>query len=95
MHIVTATATTQGKRGNDFNFCIEANWCCRWSSSAARTATKPGRAGAAAVGRGPVPTACGRTTTAMVRDLPLTVADYTEAVRSSLEYGDWLARVRR
>ena len=35
------------------------------------------------------------TTTAMVRDVPMTVDEYIEAIRSSLEYGDWWPEIRR
>ena len=88
MHIVTATATTQGRRGNDFNFCVEGELVLPVVVICRKDRDNPdGRCG------------CGRswagassmrsTTTAMVRDLPLTVDEYTEAIRSSLEYGDW------
>ena len=88
MRIVTATAATQGQRGNDFDFCVEGELVlavvviCRKDRDDPDGACGCGRAWAGAASQR-------STTTAMVRELPLTVAEYTEAVRSSLEDGDW------
>ena len=87
MKVLVATARTQGERPDDYHWCIEGE-LVRIGEVCARD-----RSGAEA-GCG-----CGRgfgglnshraTTTARIADLPLSMADYTEAIRSSLEQQGW------
>lgn len=88
MKILTATASTQGQRGNDFHWCIEGELVHFGTVCAADRDDPDGGCG------------CGRafaglnshraTTTAMVRDLAgFTSGDYIEAIRSSLAQQGW------
>jgi hypothetical protein len=86
--VITATSQTQGQRDSDFDFCVEGEIVTQTLVICGKDKEDPDG-----------PCGCGRawsganshrsTTTAMVRDLPLTTEEYTEAVRSSLEYGGW------
>jgi hypothetical protein len=88
MKIITATAATQGRRINDYNFCVEGEVVmppiiiCR--------SDRDDPDGQCGCGRG----WCGAnshrgTTTAAVREVPFTMSDYTEAIWSSLEQSGW------
>lgn len=83
MKVLTATARTQGRRGNDFHWCVEGELVtvgpvCRADQDRPDGGCGCGRSFAGlASHRG--------TTTAMVRDLPFTRAEYVEAFRASLQ----------
>jgi hypothetical protein len=88
MKIITATAATQGQRVNDFNWCIEGEVVmppiviCR--------SDRDDPDGNCGCGRGWSGANSHRsTTTAVVREVPFTLADYTEAIWSSLEQSGW------
>jgi hypothetical protein len=93
MKVLVATARTQGDRKGDFNWCIEGElvWIGLVCANDQRD-PDDGRCG------------CGRsfagmnsqraTTTAMVRDIEgFTMADYVEALRSSLEQQGWPSEI--
>jgi len=88
MKILRATAHTQGRRSNDFDWCVEGELvvppvvvCCL-DRNDPDGGCGCGRAWAGAAShRG--------TTTAMVRELAFTAAEYAEAIRSSLEQDGW------
>jgi hypothetical protein len=83
MKILTATATSQGARDNDFTWAVEGELVLIQPPCATDKRDPDGRCG------------CGRafagisshraTTTAQVRDLPLSYADVTEAYGGYLE----------
>ena len=88
MKLLTATNRTQGYRANDFDWCIKGELVHIGDVCAADREDPDGRCG------------CGRsfaglnshqaTTTAMIRDVPgFTVADFVEALRSSLDQQGW------
>lgn len=82
MKLLTATNATQGFRDNDFDWCVEGELVQIGSVCASDQADPDSGCG------------CGRafaglnshraTTTAMVREVPLTEEDYVEAIGSSL-----------
>ena len=88
MKIITATAETQGQRSNDYHWCVEGEVVMPEVVICRSDRDDPdGRCGC---GRGWAGASSHRaTTTAVVRDLPFTMADYTEAIRSGLEQGGW------
>jgi hypothetical protein len=83
MHVLVATSRTQGERGNDFFWCVEGELVYLGVVCSTDRRDPDGGCG------------CGRafaglnshraTTTAEVRDLPLSRDDVVEALRSSLE----------
>jgi hypothetical protein len=87
MKVLVATTDTQGQRGNDFSFCIEGELVTVGLVCAADEMDPDGGCG------------CGRafaglnshraTTTAKVKEVELSEADYVEALRSSLEQQGW------
>jgi hypothetical protein len=88
MKILTATSRTQGRRSNDFHWCIEGELVHFGMVCAADRADPDGGCG------------CGRafaglnshraTTTAMIREIEgFTRDDYIEAIRSSLFQQGW------
>jgi hypothetical protein len=102
MRVLVATTETQGRRGNDFDFCVEGELVTVGLVCAADEQDPDGGCG------------CGRafaglnshraTTTAKVKEVELSEDDYVEALRSSLsqqgwptgdvgELADWLAQL--
>ena len=88
MKILTATSRSQGRRSNDFDWCIEGELVHFGMICAADRADPDGGCG------------CGRafaglnshraTTTAMIREIEgFTRDDYIEAIRSSLSQQGW------
>src|ERR1700722_20548859 len=87
MKVLTATSRTQGQRDNDFHWCIEGELVHFGMVCAADRTDPDGRCG------------CGRsfsglnshhaTTTAMIREVDFSPADYLEALRSSLDQQGW------
>jgi hypothetical protein len=84
MKLLTATAHTQGSRPGDFDFCVEGELVLIGPICASdRSNPADGRCG------------CGRSfaglnshrasTTAAVRDIDISLADYTEPLRSSID----------
>ncbi|MFC4949561.1 DUF7715 family protein [Pseudonocardia sp. GCM10023141] len=87
MKVLVATRRTQGRRTNDFHWCIEGE-LVRIGEVCRKDREDPdGRC------------RCGRgfgglnshksTTTAMIADTPLSYDDYVEAIRSSLQQQGW------
>ena len=88
MKIITATWATQGQSANDYHRCVEGEIVLPAVVICRRDRDDPD--GGCGCGRGWSGANSHRaTTTAVVRDLPLTLMEYTEAIRSSLEYGGW------
>ena len=88
MKIITATSATQGQRSNDYNWCIEGEIVLPPVVICRRDRDDPD--GGCGCGRGWSGANSHRaTTTAVVRERELTLTEYTEAIRSSLEYGGW------
>lgn len=88
MKIITATAATQGQRANDYNWCVEGEVVLPAIVVCGTDRDDPD--GGCGCGRGWSGASTQRaTTTAVVREVPFTMADYTEAVRSGLELGGW------
>jgi hypothetical protein len=88
MKIITATAATQGRRSNDYHWCVEGEVVLPALVICADDSDDPD--GGCGCGRGWAGAGSQRaTTTAMVRDVPFTMAEYTEAIRSCLEQGGW------
>ena len=89
MRLVVATTRDQGRRENDFNFCVDGELVMLGMVCARDQADPDGGCG------------CGRaftglsshkaTTTAQVRDVDLTQADLMLAVQSHLEQSGWTA----
>ncbi len=87
MKVLTATVTTQGYRGNDFDYCVEGELVHIGMVCAKDRSDPDGGCG------------CGRafaglnshraTTTAMIREIDFTRSDYLEALRSSLAQQGW------
>lgn len=87
MKVLVATSATQGTRPTDFNYCVEGELV--WLSEPCFTDAH----------RLPNPCGCGRafaglashraTTTAVVSDVPLTYAEYEQALRSGLTAAGW------
>lgn len=87
MKVLTATVTTQGHRGNDFDYCVEGELVHIDMVCAKDRSDPDGGCG------------CGRafaglnshraTTTAMIREIDFTRGDYVEALRSSLDQQGW------
>lgn len=87
MRILVATGRTQGCRANDYDWCIEGE-LVRIGEVCARDRADPD--GGCGCGRGFAGLNSHRaTTTARVADLPLTRAEYAEAIRSGLEAQGW------
>lgn len=84
MKLLTATTLTQGYRDNDFDWCVEGE-LVHVGPVCERDGGDPD--GGCGCGRAFAGLNSHRaTTTAMVREVPgFTMADYVEAVRSSLE----------
>jgi hypothetical protein len=92
MKVITATAATQGRRDNDYNWCIEGELVVFPVVICRRDRDDPD--GPCGCGRGWCGANSSRsTTTASVRDLPLSRAEYVEAVRSCLEHDGWWPEV--
>ncbi len=88
MKIITATARTQGLRSNDYDWCVEGELVMPPVAICRRDRDNPD--GECGCGRAWIGANSHRsTTTAVVRDLPLRVREYAEAIRSSLEYDEW------
>jgi hypothetical protein len=87
MRLLTATSITQGYRVNDFSFCVEGELVHIDPPCAKDRGDPDGRCG------------CGRsfsglnshhaTTTAVIREVDFSPADYLEALRSSLDQQGW------
>ncbi len=87
MKVLTATVTTQGYRGNDFDYCVEGELVHIGMVCAKDRSDPDGGCG------------CGRafaglnshraTTTAMIREIDFTRGDCVEALRSSLAQQGW------
>jgi hypothetical protein len=87
MKVLVATARTQGDRPDDYHWCIEGELVRIGEVCAADLADPDGGCG------------CGRafaglnshraTTTARIAEVPLSHADYVEAIRSSLQQQGW------
>jgi hypothetical protein len=85
--VLTATVITQGRRGNDFAYCVEGELVHIDQVCAADRPDPDGRCG------------CGRafaglnshraTTTAMIREVEFGRDDYVQALRSSLDDQGW------
>ena len=82
MKLLTATALTQGQRENDYHWCVEGE-LVRFDVTCARDRYDPD--GGCGCGRGFAGMNSQRaTTTALVRDLPLTERDVRLALAASL-----------
>ena len=87
MKVLVATTETQGQRSNDFHYCVEGELVTVGLVCATDRRNPDGGCG------------CGRafaglnshraTTTAMVKEVELSEADYVEALRSSLAQQGW------
>ena len=87
MKVLVATTQTQGQRSNDFDYCVEGELVTVGLVCATDRRNPDGGCG------------CGRafaglnshraTTTAMVKDVELSEADYVEALGSSLAQQGW------
>lgn len=87
MKVLVATVETQGRRGNDFTYCVEGELVTVGLVCATDRRNPDGGCG------------CGRafsglnshraTTTAKVKHVDLTEEDYVEALRSSLSQQGW------
>jgi hypothetical protein len=87
MKVLVATASTQGERANDYHWCIEGE-LVRIGEVCPRDRADPD--GGCGCGRGFGGLNSHRaTTTARIADLPLSRADYAEAIRSSLQQQGW------
>ena len=87
MKMLVATAATQGQRFNDYHWCIEGE-LVRIGEVCPRDQDDPD--GGCGCGRGFGGLNSHRsTTTARIADLPLSRADYVEAIRSSLQQQGW------
>jgi hypothetical protein len=88
MKIITATAATQGQRANDYNWCVEGELVMPPIDICRSDRGDPD--GKCGCGRGWSGANSHRaTTTAVVREVSFTMADYTEAIWSSLEQSGW------
>ncbi len=74
MKVLTATAVTQGRRGNDFDYCVEGELVHIDKVCAADRDDPDGRCA---------------TTTAMIRGVEFGRDDYVQALRSSLDEQGW------
>jgi hypothetical protein len=87
MKVLVATARTQGDRPNDYHFCIEGE-LVRINEVCARDRGDPD--GGCGCGRGFGGLNSHRaTTTARIAEVPLSLADYALAIRSSLQQQGW------
>jgi hypothetical protein len=75
LKIITATAQTQGQRSNDYDWCVEGEIVMPPVVVCRRDRDNPDSHRS--------------TTTAVVRDVPISTREYVEAIRSSLEHGGW------
>lgn len=89
MKLITATARTQGRRDNDYHWCIEGELVMPPPIVCARDQNDPD--GGCGCGRGFAGLSSHRaTTTAAVSEIAgFTRDDYAEAIRSSLEQQGW------
>lgn len=89
MHVLTATSRTQGQRLNDYTHAVEGE-LVRIDEPCARDRDDPD--GGCGCGRGFSGMSSSRaTTTVMVRDLPMTAAEYARAYADSLVSDGWLS----
>ncbi len=89
MKILTATATAQGRRHNDFNYCIEGELV--WIGLVCAT-DRRNPDGGCGCGRAFAGMSSHRaTTTAMIRDVATDRRRYVSALRASLEAQRWPA----
>lgn len=87
MKVLVATARTQGEDRGDYHWCIEGE-LVRIGEVCARDRADPD--GGCGCGRGFGGLNSHRaTTTAMVAEVPLSRAEYIEAIRSSLQQQGW------
>lgn len=87
MKVLVATAQTQGIRLGDYHWCVEGE-LVRIGEVCRRDRADPD--GGCGCGRGFGGLNSHRaTTTARVADVPLTLGEYAEAIRSSLEQQGW------
>jgi hypothetical protein len=92
LKVITATKQTQGQRSNDYTWCVDGEIVippvvvCRRDRDNPDGGCGCGRAWAGANSHR-------STTTAVVRDVPISIPEYVEAIRSSLEHGGWWPEV--
>jgi hypothetical protein len=87
MKVLVATAETQGQRTNDFNYCVEGELV---TVGLVCTTDRRDPDGGCGCGRAFAGLNSHRaTTTAMVKEVGLSEADYVEALRSSLAQQGW------
>jgi hypothetical protein len=87
MKVLVATARTQGDRPNDYHWCIEGE-LVRIGEVCPLDRSDPD--GGCGCGRGFGGLNSHRaTTTARIAEVPLSRADYVEAIRSSLQQQGW------
>lgn len=88
MHVLTATVRTQGQRANDYTYAVEGE-LVRVDGPCERDRRDPD--GGCGCGRGFAGMSSHRaTTTALVRDLPMTRVEYVRAYLDSLLAAGWL-----
>lgn len=88
MNVLTATGRTQGQRSNDYSFTIECE-LVRIDEACALDRQDPD--GGCGCGRGFAGMSSSRaTTTALVRDLPMTPAEFERAYVDALVAQGWL-----
>jgi hypothetical protein len=87
MKLLVATARTQGDRSNDYHWCIEGE-LVRVGDVCPSDRSDPDRGCGCGRGFGGL-NSHRATTTARIADVPLSRAEYTEAIRSSLEQQGW------
>ena len=88
MKLLTATARTQGKRDNDYHWCVEGE-LVRFDTVCDRDRRDP--ANGCGCGRGFAGmSSCRATTTALVRDLPIDRTDLQIALAASLHAAGYL-----
>lgn len=88
MKLLVATSRTQGRRANDYDFCVEGELVTPFLPVCARDRADPD--GGCGCGRGFAGLNSQRaTTTAEIREVELSETDALEAVRSSLEQSGW------
>jgi hypothetical protein len=87
MRVLTATSRTQGERSSDFDDCSDGELVTVGVVCAGEGADPDGGCGCARAFTGL--NSHRTTTTAMVREVELSMADYVEALRSSLSQQGW------
>lgn len=87
MKVLVATSATQGTRSTDFDYCVEGElvWLSEPCFTDAQRLPNPCGFGRAFAGLA----SHRATTTAIVAELPLTSAEYEEALRSGLTAAGW------